>query len=121
MSFHGQPALVIGNDKLELKVLSFGGALVSLKLKGDSEKMNPLWDSFSLRHRGRQADSSGRFGRSLRLRGWVRTRVAGGARGGAAGTRRGPYSALGDAEFLEAGQSSELVTGRYSYRGFMKY
>ena len=40
--FHGQPALVMANDKLELKVLSFGGALASLKLKGDGEKMNPL-------------------------------------------------------------------------------
>ncbi len=44
--FHGQPALVMANDKLELKVLSFGGALASLQLKGDAEKMNPMWDSF---------------------------------------------------------------------------
>ncbi len=44
--FHGQPALVMANDKLELKVLPFGGALASLKLKGDAEKINPLWDSF---------------------------------------------------------------------------
>ena len=44
--FHGQPALVMANDKLELKVLPFGGALVSLTLKGDAEKMNPPWDSF---------------------------------------------------------------------------
>ena len=44
--FHGQPALVLANDKLELKVLPYGGALASLVLKDDAEKMNPLWDSF---------------------------------------------------------------------------
>ena len=44
--FHGQPALVVSNDKLELKVLPFGGAMVSLVLKDDVEKMNPMWDSF---------------------------------------------------------------------------
>ena len=44
--FHGQPALVVANDKIELKILPFGGAMVSLTLKDDAEKMNPMWDSF---------------------------------------------------------------------------
>lgn len=44
--FHGQPAFVMANDKIELKVLPFGGAMVSLTLNDDPEKMNPMWDSF---------------------------------------------------------------------------
>ena len=44
--FHGQPALVMANGKIELKVLPFGGAMVSLTLNDDAEKMNPMWDSF---------------------------------------------------------------------------
>ena len=44
--FHGQPALVMSNDKIELKILPLGGAMVSLVLKDDAEKMNPMWDSF---------------------------------------------------------------------------
>jgi len=44
--FHGQPALVVSNDKIELKVLPLGGAMVSLILKDDAEKNSPLWDSY---------------------------------------------------------------------------
>lgn len=44
--FHGQPALVLSNDKLELKVLPFGGAMASLVLKEDASKTNPMWDAF---------------------------------------------------------------------------
>jgi hypothetical protein len=45
--FHGRPALVLANDIIELKVLPHGGAMVSLALRDDAEKMSPLWDSFA--------------------------------------------------------------------------
>lgn len=44
--FHGQPAITVSNDKIELKVLPLGGAMVSLVLNDDTERNSPLWDSF---------------------------------------------------------------------------
>ena len=44
--FHGRPAVVLTNDRIELKVLPYGGAMVSLILRDDAERMSPLWDSF---------------------------------------------------------------------------
>jgi hypothetical protein len=43
-TFEERPALVLANDKLELTVLTRGGAMASLVLREDPEKMNPLWD-----------------------------------------------------------------------------
>ena len=47
--FHGQPALVLSNDRIELTVLPNGGAIARLVLKDDPEQMNPLWDSVRAR------------------------------------------------------------------------
>ena len=44
--FHGQPVIVLSNDKIELSVLPFGGAMVKLVLKADGEQLNPMWDSY---------------------------------------------------------------------------
>ena len=44
--FHGRPALVLSNDRIELSVLPLGGAMVKLVLRDDREKINPMWDSF---------------------------------------------------------------------------
>ena len=38
---------MLANDTIELKVLPHGGAMVSLVLRDDSEKISPLWDSFA--------------------------------------------------------------------------
>jgi len=43
--FHGQPALILSNDRIELSVLPNGGSIARLVLKDDPEQMNPLWDS----------------------------------------------------------------------------
>ena len=52
--FHGRPALVVSNDKLDLSVLPLGGAMVQLLLHDDRGKTNPLWDAF------RAAEEEGR-------------------------------------------------------------
>lgn len=44
--FHGQPALAVSNDKIELRVLPLGGAMVSLVLNDDPNENSPLWDSY---------------------------------------------------------------------------
>lgn len=43
--FHGQPALILANGKIELSVLPNGGSLARLVMQDDSEQMNPLWDA----------------------------------------------------------------------------
>lgn len=43
-TFEQIPALVLTNDKLELTVLSTGGALASLILRDDPEKLSPYWN-----------------------------------------------------------------------------
>jgi hypothetical protein len=43
-SFEELPALLLSNDKIELTVLSSGGALANLILRDDPEKMSPLWN-----------------------------------------------------------------------------
>jgi hypothetical protein len=42
--FEGISAQVISNDKLELTVLTEGGAFVNLVLKDDPEKLSPYWN-----------------------------------------------------------------------------
>jgi hypothetical protein len=43
-TFEQIPALVVTNDKLELTVLSTGGALANLILRDDPEKLSPYWN-----------------------------------------------------------------------------
>src|SRR5690348_4728160 len=43
-TFEQIPALVLSNDKLELTVLSTGGALANLILRDDPEKLSPYWN-----------------------------------------------------------------------------
>jgi hypothetical protein len=43
-TFEGRPALVLANDKLELTLFPQGGAFTSLLMRGDAERMNPLWE-----------------------------------------------------------------------------
>ena len=42
--YYGRPALVLSSDVLELTILRGGGALASVVLKGDPERINPLWN-----------------------------------------------------------------------------
>ena len=43
-TFEEVPALLISNDKIELTVLSDGGALANLILRDDPEKLSPYWN-----------------------------------------------------------------------------
>ncbi len=43
-SFEDVPALLLSNDKIELTVLTNGGALANLILRDDSEKLSPYWN-----------------------------------------------------------------------------
>ena len=62
VTFEERPGLLLENDKLELITLTQGGAFVSLVLKNDAEKLNPMWNPVrAARESGRQ----GRFGSSL--------------------------------------------------------
>ena len=60
--FEGRPAVSLANDKIELLTLPKGGAFVSLTLKDDPEKMNPMWNPIAL---ARMAKMPSRFGDSL--------------------------------------------------------
>jgi hypothetical protein len=42
--FRTLPSIVLSNGALEMAVLQTGGAIASLTLAEDSEKLNPLWD-----------------------------------------------------------------------------
>jgi hypothetical protein len=44
--FEGLPAIVLSNDKLTLSVVPEGGAMASLTLAADKEKLNPLWNPY---------------------------------------------------------------------------
>src|SRR5712692_8425538 len=43
-SFEDFPALLLSNDKIELTVLTNGGALANLILRDDPEKLSPFWN-----------------------------------------------------------------------------
>ena len=43
-TFEQRPAVVLANDKLELTILTQGGAMVNLVLLDDPEKLSPLWN-----------------------------------------------------------------------------
>lgn len=44
VEFENRSGVVLENDKLELTVLTQGGAMANLVLKEDSEKLSPLWN-----------------------------------------------------------------------------
>jgi hypothetical protein len=45
-TFEDRPALVLANDKVELTVVTEGGAMAQILLAGDNEKINPLWNPY---------------------------------------------------------------------------
>ena len=44
--FEELPAIVLSNDKLTLSVVPEGGAMASLTLAADKDKLNPLWNPY---------------------------------------------------------------------------
>lgn len=61
-TFESRPATALENDKIELLTLNKGGAFVSLILKDDAAKMNPMWNPVAL---SRMTNGPSRFGDSL--------------------------------------------------------
>jgi hypothetical protein len=61
-TFETRPATALENEKIELLTLNRGGAFVSLLLKDDTEKMNPMWNPVAL---SRMTNGPSRFGDSL--------------------------------------------------------
>jgi len=60
---YGRPAIALANDKVELTVLPLGGPIAKIVSFADSEKLNPLWDSFrNDRESGRPVRNSGGVG-----------------------------------------------------------
>src|SRR5579871_1783056 len=63
VTFEGQPALLVSNDKLQLTVFPHGTGLGNLVLSDDPQKLNPLWNPIRLaREAGRDAPFNGTFG-----------------------------------------------------------
>ncbi len=46
--FENRPALVLANDKVSLTILPEGGAMAEIVLAGDKDKINPLWNPYSI-------------------------------------------------------------------------
>jgi hypothetical protein len=44
-SFDGRPALLLGNNKIELTVLTNGATLANLTLRDDAAKLSPFWNT----------------------------------------------------------------------------
>ncbi len=61
-TFESRPATALENEKIELLTLNKGGAFVSLILKDDADKMNPMWNPVAL---ARMTNGPSRFGDSL--------------------------------------------------------
>jgi hypothetical protein len=60
---YGRPAITVGNDQIELTVLPLGGPIAKIVSMSDSERLNPLWDSFrNDRESGRPIRNSGGVG-----------------------------------------------------------
>jgi hypothetical protein len=57
-----RPGLRLSNDKLDLTILTTGGAIVDLALRDDPEKLSPMWNPVRM---AREAGERPRFGHSL--------------------------------------------------------
>ncbi len=66
--FDGRPAVVLGNDKIELTILTVGATLANLTLRADSEKLSPFWNTD--RALGRAPSGNGALGHFLCLDGF---------------------------------------------------
>lgn len=62
VKYEGRDGTLLANDKIELITLDKGGAFVSLVLKDDAKKLNPMWEPIRM---GREAGRQGTLGDSL--------------------------------------------------------
>ena len=69
--YEDQPGLLLGNDKIQLTVLTQGATIASLTLADDDEQVNPLWNPFRLaRESGRRYTFDGLAGHFVALDGF---------------------------------------------------
>ena len=86
-TFAGQPATLLSNDKLQVTIMTQGGAIASVVLADDAKKQNPMW-SGAARAARRHLH---RHPRALCRRGWLWPTVGRGARCGTAAARGSPH------------------------------
>ncbi len=70
--FEELPALVLSNDKVELTVITEGGAMGQIVLAADKEKINPTLESVLDRAAGGTPAAGELFPRPLRVPRWIR-------------------------------------------------
>lgn len=58
-AFEDMPALLLANDKIQLTMLTHGGAMASLVLLEDPHKLSPLWNPIRLARAAGQANDFG--------------------------------------------------------------
>ena len=59
-SYEGQPSALLANDRLQMQILLQGGAIGSLTLQDDPQKLNPMWNPLrTAREQGRTAQFTG--------------------------------------------------------------
>jgi len=61
-TFEDRPSVALSNDKMELTILTNGGALVNLVLKDDPQQMSPFWNPIRM---ARELGQPNNFGTSL--------------------------------------------------------
>jgi len=106
-SFEDVPALLLSNDKIELTVLTNGGALANLILRDDAEKLSPFWNpSGTLEKPG--VSIQARLW-AFRLRGRLRPRFARRERSGTLRAWRGAYSRLDTKSARKEGAAAVLT------------
>ena len=61
-TFEDRPGVILGNDKLELTILTTGGALANLVRRDDAEKLSPYWNPVRM---AREAGEKPGFGAAM--------------------------------------------------------
>jgi hypothetical protein len=60
-TFAGQPATLLSNDKLQVTIMTQGGAIASVVLADDAKKQNPMWSGGAARPGGTFTGILGHF------------------------------------------------------------
>lgn len=58
-TYEGRPAVTLSNDKLELTILTVGGAMAHLTLHDDPQKLSPFWNPIRMAREAGQKPSTG--------------------------------------------------------------
>jgi hypothetical protein len=62
-SYEGHPAAVLANDRLQVHIMLQGGAIGSIVMQDDPQKLNPMWNPLRIaREQGRESQFTGNMG-----------------------------------------------------------